>query len=99
MSDTNQLRDPRLVKLAEAMPNIQYPTVKSLINYIENGTPTGGFLKAVLSNDLFGAYHRADGNNQNHVREIVRAIYNYAPADCHGSKEAYEKWINNKGNE
>ena len=35
----------------------------SLQRYADQGVPTGGFLKACLSNDLYGAFARADAKN------------------------------------
>lgn len=61
--------------------------------YIEQGVPPGGFLKAVLCNDLFGALARADGSNLYQLLEISRWFYNYAPPGCHGSKENYRDWL------
>lgn len=84
--------DKRL-KFRHAMPHVSEATKDSLERYINEGIPTGGFLRAVLSNDLFDAYARADNNNVKFMREIVKALYNYAPSACHGSREAYKQWL------
>lgn len=60
--------------------------------YIEQGIQAGHFLTAVLSNDLFGAVNRADGNNLPRLQEIVHWIYNEAPNGCWGSSEKVAKW-------
>lgn len=60
--------------------------------WIEKGIPPGSFGVAVLSNDLKGAFGRADYINKNHVGSIVAWLYNFAPCDCWGSKEAVENW-------
>ena len=65
----------------------------TLMRYIEFGIPTGGFLEAVLSNDLFEAMGRADSENRHQIFEIVSWIYNYAPGNCHGSRQIYNNWI------
>lgn len=64
----------------------------SMQRYIENGIQTGHFLKAVLSNDLFGAVSRADGTNIKILPEIVRWIYNEAPSTCWGNEEKVQAW-------
>ncbi len=68
-----------------------------LIRYVETGTPTGGFLQAVLSNDLFDAVGKADLENRMHLTEIVQYIYNKLPKDCHGSQDKYWNWIEGGG--
>ena len=68
-----------------------------LLNYIEHGIGPGGFLTAVLSNDLIGAFMRADERNTYAMRDWVDFVYNYAPATCHGSPEAVDAWIKKGG--
>lgn len=58
-----------------------------LIRYLELGIPPGGFLTAVLENNLFEAFGRADQTNQRALFGIVSWIYNNAPHDSHGSPE------------
>jgi len=74
-------------------------TREALIAYVLTGRPVGSFLQAVLSNNLFGAVSQADQNNQEHLIELVRAIYNNAPMDCCGSEEKIEKWRKHRGME
>ena len=40
----------------------------------------GGFLSAVVSNDLFGAFSKADASNAAHIEATCRWLYNYSPA-------------------
>ena len=61
--------------------------------YIERGVPTGGFFKAVLSNDLMGAFNQADSNNVEHIVDYVHFLYNHAPAMCWKSPEHYKDWV------
>ena len=61
--------------------------------YVDHGVPTGSFLRAVLSNDLFEAVARADEHNQIALAEICKYIYNFTPTTCHGSPERFEHWI------
>ena len=58
---------------------------ESLDAYAKEGRPTGGFLEAVLSNDLMGALGRADLQNRYDIFDICSYVYNHCPANCHGS--------------
>ena len=68
-------------------------TLGGLQRYIEHGVPTGGFLEAVLSNNLRGACERADDLNQHALFEIVSWLYNDAPSGCWGSPAKHEAWL------
>ena len=68
-------------------------TQTALTDYIERGIPVGGFLHAVLSNDLFGAVGRADSQNLPALKNIVNWVYNRAPQNCHGSEALVLRWI------
>lgn len=61
--------------------------------YVEDGIPPGGFLQAVLSNDLKEAFGRADIENRTHMFEIVNYMYNEMPVRCQGSREIVEAWL------
>ena len=61
--------------------------------YIEHRIPTGGFLEAVLSNDLATSLGRADCRNQLRLHSIVKWIYNEAPATCWGSEAKVKSWL------
>ena len=54
---------------------------------------TGGFLRAVLTNDLMSAFSRADQTNKAVLSDICSFIYNNLPSRSHGSKEAYRAWL------
>jgi hypothetical protein len=63
--------------------------------YLEEGIPTGGFLRAVLENDLMGAVKRASpGTN---LLALVDWLLEHAPADAWGSVEAVSNWIQRPG--
>ena len=68
-------------------------TLYGLRRYVEDHIPTGGFLTAVLSNDLRLACEYADLENQPHIFDIVNFLYNEAPAACWGSPERVEQWL------
>lgn len=61
--------------------------------YIEHGIEPGGFLTAVLSNDLKEACGRADHINQHVLWEIVAWCFNELPHNAWGSAEKYRNWI------
>ena len=64
----------------------------SLWRWIERGTDPGGFLTAVLCNDLSGAVGKADDRNVELIPNFVRLLYNFAPADCWGSEQNVDNW-------
>jgi hypothetical protein len=76
-----------------------YYIIQSLKSYVENKVPPGGFLYAVLSNDLTGACAKADEHNQKQLFDIVNYVYNNLPYNSWGSPEKVKKWLNNKENE
>lgn len=72
-----------------AIPEI---TKESIDAWVESARPVGGFLQAVLSNDLSGAFARADHENQRAMWAIVSYLYNECPAACWGSPEQVKDW-------
>jgi hypothetical protein len=76
------------------------PSVREqLKNYIEHRIPTGGFLTAVLGNDLKQACGRADHVNRECLFEVVEWLYNEPPAECWGTPGAVSKWLRDKAEE
>lgn len=65
--------------------------------YIMHGIPGGSFLNAVLSNDLQGAFARADLENTRAMQGWAQFIYNYLPAASRGSPEQVSEWIASGG--
>ncbi len=61
--------------------------------YIENGIPPGSFQTAVLSNDLMGAFRRADDVNRLAMLDYATFLHNEAPCGCFGSPEHVKDWI------
>lgn len=64
--------------------------------WIEDHFPPGGFLQAVISNDLKESLGRADDNNREEIFRIVSFFYNEAPSDCWGSVEKLHLWCDPK---
>ncbi len=80
-------------KATELYPNIPQLTLATLKRYVEDGLPTGGFLRAVLSNNLFEAVMRADDWNSVVLKEIAQYIYWELPRESWGSEEIVDAWI------
>jgi hypothetical protein len=64
-----------------------------LVQYVLHGRLPGGFLTAVLENDLVEACTRADDKNQSKLWNIVFFLYNYTPASCWHGPENVEAWV------
>lgn len=79
-----------------AISNIPPRTIDALDRYVEHRIPTGGFLQAVLENDLFAAMGKADVYNRQSLFDIVEYIYNELPRACWGSPDAVETWLEGK---
>lgn len=67
--------------------------MESLTAYFETGRPTGGFLEAVLTNDLTQAVARGDDQSRIALPAIVIYIYNNAPRNAWGSQEVVDRWM------
>ena len=61
--------------------------------YVENGVHPGSFLEAIFTNDLSGAFGRADAINSNLIKNWVEFSYWHVPAICRGSIENFENWM------
>lgn len=64
-----------------------------LVAYVEQRAPVGGFLTAVITNDLKEAVGRADGDNICQLPAFVNFFYNHAPSPCWGSKKRMDAWL------
>lgn len=65
----------------------------SLGRYIESGISPGGFLQAVIKNNLRGAASLADLENRNLLFNYVYCMHNFTPAGCWGGDEKYKEWV------
>jgi len=61
--------------------------------YIEDHVESGGFLMAVIKNDLKTAIMRADSMNKMYIQEILWWFMEHAPHECWGSAEKAEAWL------
>lgn len=67
--------------------------IDGLVLYIQQGIEPGGFLRAVLENNLMESCGRADIENRFALFNICTFIYNYAPHNCHGSPDRVKAWL------
>lgn len=65
----------------------------ALERYLNNGIMPGGFLTAVLENNLVESLGRADEENSKNLKDIVRYMYNYFPSNAWGSREKIELYL------
>lgn len=61
-------------------------------DYIEYGLPPGGFLGAVLSNQLAEAFARADSINRAAMGDWAAWLWDEAPNECWGSPATVNAW-------
>lgn len=72
--------------------NVPPHTLETLDNWAKHGLPPGGFVAAVLENDLVAAVRRADSGNSAALVEIVRYLINELPRGCWGSVDQVAAW-------
>ena len=65
----------------------------SLDRYLNHGIMPGGFLTAVLENNLIEAFGRADTINSMILKDIVLFLYNCFPRGAWGSPERVDDWL------
>ena len=61
--------------------------------YLEHGIEPGGFLTAVLCNDLVGAYARADHINRERMEHWAAWLYHNCPSPAWGSRAKVEAYM------
>lgn len=73
--------------------------MQNLLYYVKGEEYPGGFLYAVLSNDLFSAIGRADREMLPLIPLLVHYIHWEVPSGCHGSPEHVREWMIKKQKE
>lgn len=73
-------------------PEVPAHLAPGLNRWIRDGIMPGGFLRAVLSNDLRTAVAAGDPTSVEALPDIVRWLEERAPPDCWGSAEAVQRW-------
>jgi hypothetical protein len=90
-----------MITFEQAVNDPQYRAIPSYIltslyDYVEHHSAPGHFLTAILSNDLFAAFGRADRDAQNAIGLLITFIHNNVRTDCYGSPEKVSAWLNKK---
>lgn len=75
-------------------PYVPICTLTDIVAYWEMRRPVGSFLRAVLENDLMGAFARADIVNACNMQHIMAFIYTVLPTNTYGSPEKVKRWLN-----
>lgn len=63
-------------------------------NYVNHRLEPGGFLSAIIENNLVSAIFRADDENIRNIPAYVAYFYNEVPSVCWGSREKMKEWLN-----
>ena len=84
---------PYIDTTAELRIRVPENILGALDRYVEHRIPPGSCTLAILSNDLQGAYGRADHMTAAAMHDIVRYIYNCLPSACWGSREKVQAWL------
>ncbi len=78
----------------EKYSKIKKSTIDTINDYVKLGLTPGGFVKAVLSNDLMRSFGLADDENRESLFEICSYVYNEVPSSCHGSDKKSMSGLN-----
>lgn len=68
-------------------------TKEEIDQYVSRGVPPGGFLAAVLANDLFAAVTSAGEDNLPNLESVCRYVQDSTPPGCHGSHARVSGWL------
>jgi hypothetical protein len=66
---------------------------QGLERYFVERVEPGQFLIALLRNDLREAVGRADPVSFAALPDLCKFLYNFAPGQSHGSREAVDRWL------
>ena len=66
-------------------------------SFRDSGTVPGGFIQAVLMNDLFAAWDYADANAWAEIKNTLWYIKECVPNGAYGSREAVARWLLHRG--
>lgn len=69
------------------------PLYDALVAYRDEGKPVGGFLTALLANDLRGACGSADATNRWLLFVYAAFLWNEMPSPAWGSYERVAEWL------
>jgi len=72
---------------------IKPDTMAEIRRYVEHRIPPGGFVHAVLANDLYRACAKADDVNRELLCDVADYVESHLPMACRGSHAAVEAWL------
>lgn len=88
--DSEAFLEPGYQQMRSAIPPHIY---KALVDYALNRQEAGGFVMAVLRNDLVEAAGRGDGEAMVNLRSIMQFITGYLPSNSWGSPDKVQAWL------
>lgn len=74
-------------------PAVSDTLIKALEKYVKDRIPTGGFLRAVLENDLSTAVSYADGENILILDKIMGFVRCAVPIIAQGNSDKVQGWL------
>lgn len=85
--------DDAIYNAQRSYPEVSESLVRALERYVKDRIPTGGFLRAVLENNLIAAVSYADVDNIVILDKIVRFVHVVVPVVAQGSEDKVNRWI------
>jgi hypothetical protein len=64
-----------------------------LYDYFYRGYTPGGFLHAVLTNDLFGAFSTADADSKAQLEALLQFLHQEVPTICYKFEARVKYWV------
>jgi len=93
MAETEKLHEMVEQAIARAVQHCPTPYMADGVElYLRRGIATGGFMQALLRNDLMESFAQADDNNRHLMFRWAEWLYNHCPRAAAGSAEKDEKW-------
>lgn len=81
------------ITISQRWPNIPQSIVNAVILYATTRTRCGGFVMAVLANDLSEAVRRADQDSQQALPSIIQMLSAHILAAAWGSDDLVKEWL------
>lgn len=98
--EPQDLRDylhTRLRMMTHGMARLPEHMQEGALSYVMEGIKPGGFLTAVLENNLVRSYERADWVNTASMGEWAQWLYNSCPMPAWGGEHEVKDWIGKGG--
>lgn len=73
--------------------HISVRMLDAITRYTEQGIKPGGFLTAIIQNDMRKAVRLADSENMVNLPAYSGYFEHEAPSGCHGSVEIMDAWL------